>query len=103
VRDQVRRRQIPVLDEDLVRWNQAVVQGAGLPSDLALERRDRFVMPFDGRDRRQRRRQRAEIANKPLWRRKAGLDVGDEQGLTDPRSIADPVAETTRRPPIDPG
>lgn len=79
--DQFGRREIAMLDEHLVGLDKWVVGRSGLPSELSFERRDRLVVPLDGRHRMHGGNEPGNPIHLPRGRVEAGLDFDHQECL----------------------
>ncbi len=79
--DELRRRQVAMLDEDPVGRHQAGIVERRSPAELALERRTGFVMALDAGHRGHPPEQLADAFQQPVRRGETGLHVDDQQGL----------------------
>lgn len=81
VSDELGWREIAMLDEHLVGWDQRLVGGGRLPPKLPLERRHCLVVPLDSRHRVHGRSELGYPFHLPLGRVEARLDVDNQECL----------------------
>ncbi|MNM72588.1 hypothetical protein D3C81_842870 [compost metagenome] len=82
---------VAMLDEHLVGLDQALVLRSRVPAQLALERRDLFIVQLDRGNGGDVGRQPAQAVDQPLGRAEGGLDIDDEQNLA--HSVLPPLAK----------